>query len=154
MGSQLEAHSSGESVISEARRVHQVPTHPRLPTCDLPQSWAAYKADAEESRGRAARLATDAERARQTEEEAQRQASLLQEALESLRSGEDPHLALHQLQLLHRLPLESVLSLQAQLCNCLRAVEQVRLFLQVLVYFYSNFFLPVCTVHSYPSLPL
>lgn len=67
----------------------------------------------------------EAERARQAEEEAQRKASLLQEALESLRSGDNPHLALHQLQLLHRLPLESILSLQAQLCSCLQAVEQV-----------------------------
>lgn len=89
------------------------------------QSWAALKADAEESRAHAARLAMEAERARQAEEDAQRQASLLQEALESLRSGDNPHLALHQLQLLHRLPLESVLSLQAQLCSCLHAVEQV-----------------------------
>ncbi|XP_037610564.1 RING finger protein unkempt homolog [Sebastes umbrosus] len=89
------------------------------------QSWAALKADAEESRAHAARLAMEAERAKQAEEEAQRQASLLQEALESLRSGDNPHLALHQLQLLHRLPLESVLSLQAQLCSCLHAVEQV-----------------------------
>lgn len=72
----------------------------------------------------------EAERARQAEEEAQRQASLLHEALESLRSGDNPHLALHQLQLLHRLPLESVLSLQAQLCSCLHAVEQVILFTQ------------------------
>lgn len=67
----------------------------------------------------------EAERARQAEEEAQRKASLLKEALESLRCGDNPHLALHQLQLLHRLPLESVLSLQAQLCSCLQAVEQV-----------------------------
>ncbi|TWW81667.1 RING finger protein unkempt -like protein [Takifugu flavidus] len=89
------------------------------------QSWAALKADAEESRAHAARLAMEAERARQAEEEAQRKASLLQEALESLRSGDNPHLALHQLQLLHRLPLESILSLQAQLCSCLQAVEQV-----------------------------
>uniref|UniRef100_A0A673CNK8 Unk zinc finger n=1 Tax=Sphaeramia orbicularis TaxID=375764 RepID=A0A673CNK8_9TELE len=89
------------------------------------QSWAALKADAEESRAHATRLAMEAERARQAEEEAQRQASLLQEALESLRNGDNPHLALHQLQLLHRLPLESVLSLQAQLCTCLHAVEQV-----------------------------
>uniref|UniRef100_A0A3B4WFH6 Unk zinc finger n=1 Tax=Seriola lalandi dorsalis TaxID=1841481 RepID=A0A3B4WFH6_SERLL len=89
------------------------------------QSWAAVKADAEESRAHAARLTMEAERARQAEEEAQRQAALLQEALESLRSGDNPHLALHQLQLLHRLPLESVLSLQAQLCSCLHAVEQV-----------------------------
>uniref|UniRef100_A0A3P9Q2D4 Unk zinc finger n=1 Tax=Poecilia reticulata TaxID=8081 RepID=A0A3P9Q2D4_POERE len=89
------------------------------------QSWAAVKADAEESRANAARFAVEAERAREAEEEAQRQISLLQEALESLRSGDNPHLALHQLQLLHRLPLESVLSLQAQLCSCLRAVEQV-----------------------------
>ncbi|TKS90174.1 RING finger protein unkempt -like protein [Collichthys lucidus] len=87
------------------------------------QSWAALKADAEESRAHAARSAMEAERARQAEEEAQRQASLLQEALESLRNGDNPHLALHQLQLLHRLPLESVLSLQAQLCSCLHAVE-------------------------------
>ncbi|KAF7642747.1 hypothetical protein LDENG_00251390 [Lucifuga dentata] len=89
------------------------------------QSWAALKADAEESRAHAARLSMETERVRQAEEEAQRQASLLQEALESLRSGDNPHLALHHLQLLHRLPLESVLSLQAQLCSCLHAVEQV-----------------------------
>lgn len=89
------------------------------------QSWAALKADAEESRAHAARLTMEAERAKQSEEEAQRQASLLQEALESLRTGDNPHLALHQLQLLHRLPLESVLSLQAQLCSCLHTVEQV-----------------------------
>lgn len=76
----------------------------------------------------------EAERARQAEEEAQRKASLLQEALESLRSGDNPHLALHQLQLLHRLPLESVLSLQAQLCSCLQAVEQVT-FIQLKKYF-------------------
>uniref|UniRef100_A0A3Q2GGV8 Unk zinc finger n=1 Tax=Cyprinodon variegatus TaxID=28743 RepID=A0A3Q2GGV8_CYPVA len=90
-------------------------------------SWkhTAQVADAEESRANAARCAMEAERAREAEEEAQRQISLLQEALESLRSGDNPHLALHQLQLLHRLPLESVLSLQAQLCNCLHAVEQV-----------------------------
>jgi len=67
----------------------------------------------------------ETERSLQAEEEAQRQTSLLREALESLRSGEDPHLAVHQLQLLQRLPLESVLSLQAQLCTCLHAVEQV-----------------------------
>lgn len=91
----------------------------------LLQSWAALKADAEESRAHASRLAMEAERTRHAEEEAQRKASLLQEALESLRSGDNPHLALHQLQLLHRLPLESVLSLQAQLCSCLQAVEQV-----------------------------
>lgn len=89
------------------------------------QSWAAMKAEAEESRAHAARLQMEAERAKQAEEEAQRQATLLQEALESIRSGENPHLDVHQLQLLHRLPLESVLSLQAQLCSCLHAVEQV-----------------------------
>lgn len=72
-----------------------------------------------------ARLTMETERARQAEEEAQRQVSVLQEALESLRSGDNPHLALHQLQLLHRLPLESVVSLQAQLCSCLHTVEQV-----------------------------
>uniref|UniRef100_A0A8C6WH13 Unk zinc finger n=1 Tax=Neogobius melanostomus TaxID=47308 RepID=A0A8C6WH13_9GOBI len=89
------------------------------------QSWAAMKAEAEESRAHAARLQMEAERAKQAEEEAQRQATLLQEALESIRSGENPHLDVHQLQLLHRLPLESVLSLKAQLCSCLHAVEQV-----------------------------
>jgi len=97
------------------------------PACVLLQSWAALKADAEESRANATRLAMEAERARQAEEEAQRQVSLLQEAVESLRSGDNPHLALHQLQLLHRLPLESVLSLKAQLCSCLHAVEQVQI---------------------------
>uniref|UniRef100_A0A3Q0T060 Unk zinc finger n=1 Tax=Amphilophus citrinellus TaxID=61819 RepID=A0A3Q0T060_AMPCI len=65
------------------------------------QSFAALKADAEESRAHAARLAMEAERARQAEEEAQRQATLLQEALESLRSGDNPHLTLHQLQCKH-----------------------------------------------------
>lgn len=100
----------------------------------LLQSWAALKADAQESRAHAARLAMEAERSRHAEEEAQRKASLLQEALESLRTGDNPHLALHQLQLLHRLPLESVLSLQAQLCSCLQAVEQVR-FLYFFVFF-------------------
>ncbi|KAM6951473.1 RING finger protein unkempt homolog [Aplochiton taeniatus] len=89
------------------------------------QSWAALKADAEESHALASRLSAEAERARQAEEEAQEQASLLQEALESLRSGDTPHLALHQLQLLNCLPLESVLSLQAQLSTCLHTVEQV-----------------------------
>ncbi|CAL8282642.1 unnamed protein product [Merluccius merluccius] len=89
------------------------------------QTWAALKADAEESRARASRLAMETERSLQAEEVVQRQASILREALESLRSGEDPHLAVHRLQLLQRLPLESVLSLQAQLCTCLHAVEQV-----------------------------
>lgn len=131
------AQVSGWLVERVCVRVH-LPSGPSMdsrsfPLCDLAQSWAAFKADAEESRGHIARLATEAERARQAEEEAQRQASLLQEALESLRSGEDPHLALHQLQLLHRLPLESVLSLQAQLCSCLRAVEQVTIFMQICV---------------------
>lgn len=105
--------------------------HMLFPVFDTVQSWAAFKADAEESRVHVARIATEAERSRQAEDEAQRQASLLQEALESLRSGEDPHLALHQLQLLHRLPLESVLSLQAQLCSCLHAVEQVISFMLI-----------------------
>ncbi|XP_061665759.1 RING finger protein unkempt homolog isoform X2 [Syngnathoides biaculeatus] len=89
------------------------------------QSWATLKADAEESRAHAGRLAVEAERTRQAEEEAQRQSTILEEALETLRSGDNPHLSLHQLQMLHRLPLESVLSLQAQLCNCLHTVEQV-----------------------------
>lgn len=95
------------------------------------QSWTALKADAKESRANTARSAAEADRARQAEEAAQRQISLLQEAMESLRSGDNPHLALHQLQLLHRLPLESVLSLQAQLCTCLHAVEQVLAHTQV-----------------------
>lgn len=90
------------------------------------QSWAIMKADAEESRVLASRLALEAERAQRGEEEAQRQAGLLEEALESLQDAENPHLSLHQLQLLHRLPLEAVCSLQAQLCTCLRTVEQVR----------------------------
>lgn len=98
-----------------------------IPLIDtLPQSWATLKADAEEARAHAGRLAMEAERNRQAEEEAQRQSSLLEEALETLRSGDNPHLSLHQLQMLHRLPLESILSLQAQLCSCLHTVEQVR----------------------------
>ncbi|CAB1311817.1 unnamed protein product [Coregonus sp. 'balchen'] len=44
----------------------------------------------------------------QAEEQAQRQTSFLQEALEGMRAGENPHLALHQLQLIHRLPLDPV----------------------------------------------
>nr|XP_023692642.1 RING finger protein unkempt homolog isoform X2 [Paramormyrops kingsleyae] len=90
----------------------------------MAQSWAIMKADAEESRVLASRLALEAEQAQRGEEEAQRQASLLEEALESLQNAENPHLSLHQLQLLHRLPLEAVCSLQAQLCTCLRTVEQ------------------------------
>uniref|UniRef100_A0A8C5BT53 C3H1-type domain-containing protein n=1 Tax=Gadus morhua TaxID=8049 RepID=A0A8C5BT53_GADMO len=88
------------------------------------QTWAALKADAEDSRARASRIAMETERGLQAEEEVQRQTSLLREALESLRSGEDPHLAVHQLQLLQRLPLEPALSLQAQLGSCLHTVEQ------------------------------
>ena len=83
------------------------------------------KADAEEARLLAGRLGIEAERARQAEEEAQQQAALLEEALESLRSAENPRMQLHQLQLLHRLPFSSICSLQAQICTCLRAVEQV-----------------------------
>ncbi|XP_048869247.1 RING finger protein unkempt homolog isoform X2 [Brienomyrus brachyistius] len=90
----------------------------------MAQSWAIMKADAEESRVLASRLTLEAERAQRGEEEAQRQASLLEEALESLQNAENPHLSLHQLQLLHRLPLEAVCSLQAQLCTCLHTVEQ------------------------------
>lgn len=129
-------------IVSPVRADHRHESHPRTAVIHtssvlteavyclfslfgLLQSWAALKADAEESRAHAARVAMEAERTRHAEEEAQRKASLLQEALESLRSGDNPHLALHQLQLLHRLPLESVLSLQAQLCSCLQAVEQV-----------------------------
>uniref|UniRef100_A0A8C8JBB1 C3H1-type domain-containing protein n=1 Tax=Oncorhynchus tshawytscha TaxID=74940 RepID=A0A8C8JBB1_ONCTS len=89
------------------------------------QAWAALKSDAEEARGSSGRLALQAERARQDEEEAQRQTSFLQEALDGMRTGENPHLALHQLQLIHRLPEECVVSLQAQLCTCLHTVEKV-----------------------------
>uniref|UniRef100_A0A8C7FSU6 Unk zinc finger n=1 Tax=Oncorhynchus kisutch TaxID=8019 RepID=A0A8C7FSU6_ONCKI len=89
------------------------------------QAWAVLKSDAEEARGSSGRLALQAERARQDEEEAQRQTSFLQEALDGMRTGENPHLALHQLQLIHRLPEECVVSLQAQLCTCLHTVEQV-----------------------------
>uniref|UniRef100_A0A674ERF4 Unk zinc finger n=1 Tax=Salmo trutta TaxID=8032 RepID=A0A674ERF4_SALTR len=102
------------------------------------QSWAVLKSDAEESRGSAGRSALEAERARQSEEVAKRQTSLLQEALESMRTGENPHLGLHQLQLLHRLPLESVLSLQAQLCTCLHTVEQVKETHRYLQYTHAN----------------
>ncbi|XP_018617116.2 RING finger protein unkempt homolog [Scleropages formosus] len=91
----------------------------------MAQSWAVMKADAEESRVLAGRLALEAERAQHAEEDLRRQASLLEEALETLRNADNPHLSLHQLQLLHRLPLEAVCSLQAQLCTCLRTVEQV-----------------------------
>lgn len=89
------------------------------------QSWAVMKADAEEARLLAGRLGIEADRARQAEEEAQQQATLLGEALESLRTAENPRMQLHQLQLLHRLPLSSICSLQSQLCTCLRTVEQV-----------------------------
>lgn len=73
----------------------------------------------------AGRLGLEAERARQAEEEAQEQVALLEEALESLRSSDNPRLQLHQLQLLHKLPLSSICSLQSQICTCLRTVEQV-----------------------------
>ncbi len=91
----------------------------------LPQSLAVLKGDAEDSRLLAGQLGMEAERARQAEVEAQQQAAFLEEALESLRHAENPHLQLHQLQLLHRLPLSSICSLQAQICSCLRTVEQV-----------------------------
>lgn len=89
------------------------------------QSWAVLKADAEEARLQAGQLGIEAERARQAEEVAQQHAAVLEEALESLRHAENPHLQVHQLQLLHRLPLGSICSLQAQICTCLRTVEQV-----------------------------
>ncbi len=91
----------------------------------LPQSLAVLKGDAEDARLLAGQLGMEAERARQAEVEAQQQAAFLEEALESLRHAENPHLQLHQLQLLHRLPLSSICSLQAQICSCLRTVEQV-----------------------------
>lgn len=84
------------------------------------------KADAEEARLLAGRLGLEAERARQAEEEAQEQVTLLEEALESLRSSDNPRLQVHQLQLLHKLPLGSICSLQTQICTCLRTVEQVK----------------------------
>lgn len=74
----------------------------------------------------AGRLRLEAERARQAEEEAQEHVALLEEALESLRSSDNPRLQLQQLQLLHKLPLGSVCSLQTQICTCLRTVEQVK----------------------------
>ncbi|KAL2101845.1 hypothetical protein ACEWY4_003606 [Coilia grayii] len=83
----------------------------------MAQSWAVMKADAEEARAMASRLASEAERerARQEQEEAQRQASALQEAIESLRSADNPHLQLHpHMQMPQRHPLEAICSLQAQ----------------------------------------
>ncbi|KAL0984054.1 hypothetical protein UPYG_G00136490 [Umbra pygmaea] len=108
--------------LDEANRVLKQWDHTWRHTA---QSWAGLKLDAEESRSAASRLSLESERARQAEVDAQRQTSLLQEALECMRTGENPHLDLHQLQLLQRLPLESVLSLKAQLCTCLQAIEQV-----------------------------
>ncbi|XP_030631114.1 RING finger protein unkempt homolog [Chanos chanos] len=108
----------------EVEEAHRVLKHWDHSWRQMAQSWAVLKADAEESRMLARRLGMEAERTRQAEEEAQRQANLLEEALESLRSAENPHLQLHHLQLMHRLPLDSICSLQAQVCTCLRTVEQ------------------------------
>ncbi|XP_026879047.2 RING finger protein unkempt homolog [Electrophorus electricus] len=108
----------------EVDEAHRVLKHWDHSWRQMSQSWAVLKADAEESRALASRLTMEAERARQAEEEVQQQAALLEEALESLRSAENPRLQLHQLQLMHRLPLSSVCSLQAQICTCLRMVEQ------------------------------
>ncbi|XP_062858841.1 RING finger protein unkempt homolog [Trichomycterus rosablanca] len=119
------------SVFSEASRLKQEveEAHRVLKQWDqswrqMSQSWAVLKSDAEEARLLAGRLGLEAERARQAEEEAQEQAACLEEALESLRSSENPLLQLHQLHLLHKLPLSSVCSLQAQICTSLRTVEQ------------------------------
>ncbi|KAL7856689.1 hypothetical protein SRHO_G00155880 [Serrasalmus rhombeus] len=108
----------------EVEEAHRVLKHWDHSWRQMSQSWAVLKADAEEARLLAGRLGIEAERARQAEEEAQQQATLLEEALESLRNAENPRMQLHQLQLLHRLPLSSICSLQAQICSCLRTVEQ------------------------------
>ncbi|XP_049320268.1 RING finger protein unkempt homolog [Astyanax mexicanus] len=108
----------------EVEEAHRVLKHWDHSWRQMSQSWAVLKADAEEARLLAGRLGMEAERARQVEEEAQQQAALLQEALESLRTAENPRLQIHQLQLLHRLPLTSICSLQTQICTCLRSVEQ------------------------------
>uniref|UniRef100_A0A8C1FED1 Unk zinc finger n=1 Tax=Cyprinus carpio carpio TaxID=630221 RepID=A0A8C1FED1_CYPCA len=108
----------------EVEEAHRVLKHWDHSWRQMAQSLAVLKADAEEAHLLARQLGMEAERARQAEVEAQQQAALLEEALESLRHAENPHLQLHQLQLLHRLPLSSICSLQAQICSCLRTVEQ------------------------------
>uniref|UniRef100_A0A8C2PYI8 Unk zinc finger n=1 Tax=Cyprinus carpio TaxID=7962 RepID=A0A8C2PYI8_CYPCA len=108
----------------EVEEAHRVLKHWDHSWRQMAQSLAVLKADAEDTRLLAGQLGMEAERARRAEVEAQQQAAFLEEALESLRHAENPHLQLHQLQLLHRLPLSSVCSLQAQLCSCLRTVEQ------------------------------
>uniref|UniRef100_A0AAY3ZXR8 C3H1-type domain-containing protein n=1 Tax=Denticeps clupeoides TaxID=299321 RepID=A0AAY3ZXR8_9TELE len=116
--------SEAARLKQEVEEAHRALKHWDHSWRQMAQSWAVMKAEADESRLLANRLSMEAERARKDEEETQKQASVLQEALESLRSAENPHLELHHLQLLHHLPLESICSLQAQICTCLRSVEQ------------------------------
>uniref|UniRef100_A0A671RW35 RING finger protein unkempt homolog n=1 Tax=Sinocyclocheilus anshuiensis TaxID=1608454 RepID=A0A671RW35_9TELE len=118
-------HVQASRLKQEVEEAHRVLKHWDHSWRQMAQSLAVLKADAEEARLLAGQLGMEAERARQAEVEAQQQAALLEEALESLRHAENPHLQLHQLQLLHRLPLSSICSLQAQICSCLRTVEQV-----------------------------
>ncbi|XP_051959554.1 RING finger protein unkempt homolog isoform X1 [Xyrauchen texanus] len=108
----------------EVEEAHRVLKHWDHSWRQMAQSWAVLKTDAEQARILVRQLGMEAERALQAEEEAQQQAALLEEVLERLRHSENPHLQLHQLQLLHRLPLSSICSLQAQICTCLRTVEQ------------------------------
>ncbi|KAM9461932.1 RING finger protein unkempt homolog isoform 1-T1 [Clarias gariepinus] len=116
--------SEASRLKQEVEEAHRVLKHWDHSWRQMSQSWAVLKADAEEARMLAGRLGLEAERARQAEEEAQEQVALLEEALESLRSSDNPRLQLHQLQLLHKLPLSSICSLQSQICTCLRTVEQ------------------------------
>uniref|UniRef100_A0A673JVL0 RING finger protein unkempt homolog n=1 Tax=Sinocyclocheilus rhinocerous TaxID=307959 RepID=A0A673JVL0_9TELE len=108
----------------EVEEAHRVLKHWDHSWRQMAQSLAVLKADAEDACLLAGQLGMEAERVRQAEVEAQQQAAFLEEALESLRHAENPHLQLHQLQLLHRLPLSSICSLQTQICSCLRTVEQ------------------------------
>lgn len=117
-------YSETSRLKQEVEEAHRVLKHWDHSWRQMAQSLAVLKADAEDARLLAGQLGMEAERARQAEVEAQQQAALLEEALETLRHAENPHLQLHQLQLLHRLPLSSICSLQAQICSCLRTVEQ------------------------------
>ncbi|TRY60315.1 hypothetical protein DNTS_013650 [Danionella cerebrum] len=108
----------------EVEEAHRVLKHWDHSWRQMAQSVSVLKAEAEEARLMAGRLSLEAERARQAEAEAQTQASLLQETLECLRHAENPHLQLHQLQLLHTLPLSAICNLRTQICSSLRSVEQ------------------------------
>ncbi|XP_027016230.2 RING finger protein unkempt homolog isoform X1 [Tachysurus fulvidraco] len=116
--------SEASRLKQELEEAHRVLKHWDHSWRQMSRSWAVLKADAEEARLLAGRLGLEAERARQSEEEVQEQVTLLKEALESLRTSDNPLLQLHQLQLLHKLPLGSICSLQTQICTCLRTVEQ------------------------------